>query len=70
MVRNVEKVSDRVSVVRCVDCRYFERDSWAKIAEFPIPIIVAHDICKRWGEGCKTDENGYCFLGKRKVTET
>lgn len=44
----------------CKDCKYFEYDSAAKVDG--IPLIVAHEICKRWGDGCKTKEDGYCFL--------
>lgn len=44
----------------CKDCKYFEYDSVAKVEG--IPLIVAHEICKRWGDGCKTQEDGYCFL--------
>ena len=44
----------------CKDCKYFEYDSVAEVDG--IPLIVAHEICKRWGDGCKTRENGYCFL--------
>ena len=44
----------------CKDCKYFEYDSVAKVDG--IPLIVAHEICSRWGDGCKTKEEGYCFL--------
>lgn len=44
----------------CKDCKYFEYDSVAKVDG--IPLIVAHEICNKWGDGCKTEENGYCFL--------
>lgn len=44
----------------CKDCKYFEYDSVAKVDG--IPLIVAHEICNKWGEGCKTKEDGYCFL--------
>ena len=44
----------------CKDCKYFEYDSVAKVDG--IPLIVAHEICSRWGDGCKTSEDGYCFL--------
>lgn len=60
------KAVDAVEVVRCKDCKHYELDSWANVNG--IPLIVAHHICKRWGEGCKTDENGFCFMGE-KVTE-
>ena len=50
----------------CKDCKYFEYDSLAKVDG--IPLIVAHEICKRWGDGCKSSEDGYCFLFEpRKV---
>lgn len=45
---------------KCKGCKYFEYDSMAKVDG--IPLIVAHEICKRWGDGCKTSEDGYCFL--------
>ena len=44
----------------CKDCKYFEYDSVAKVNG--IPLIVAHEICSKWGDGCKTREDGYCFL--------
>ena len=53
-------------VVRCKDCKYYESDVWEKVNG--IPLIVAHQICKRWGDGCKTDDNGFCFMGE-KVAE-
>lgn len=59
-------IEDCVPVVRCKDCKHYELNSWANVNG--IPLIVAHHICKRWGEGCKTDENGFCFMGE-KVTE-
>lgn len=44
----------------CKDCKYFEYDSVAKIDK--IPLIVAHEICKRWGDG-------YCFLFEPQESE-
>ena len=51
----------------CKDCKYFEFDSVAKVDG--IPLIVAHEICSRWGGGCKTKEDGYCFLFEPKESE-
>ena len=48
-------------VVRCKDCKHFELNHWDGI------IITAHEICSKWGSGCKTDKDGYCFLGERKT---
>lgn len=44
----------------CKECKYFEYDSVAKVDG--VPLIVAHEICSRWGDGCKTREDGYCFM--------
>lgn len=49
---------------RCKDCKYFEYNSVAKVDG--IPLIVAHEICSKWGDGCKTSEDGYCFLFESK----
>lgn len=54
-------VKDAVKVVRCKDCKYFELNHWDGI------IITAHEICSKWGSGCKTDKDGYCFLGERET---
>ena len=51
----------------CKDCKYFECDSVAEVDG--IPLIVAHEICKRWGNGCKTKEDGYCFLFEPQESE-
>ena len=51
----------------CKDCKYFEYDSVAKVDG--IPLIVAHEICSKWGDGCKTKEDGYCFLFEPKESE-
>jgi hypothetical protein len=50
----------------CKDCKHFEYDSVAMVDG--IPLIVAHEICNKWGDGCKTKEDGYCFMfeGKEK----
>lgn len=51
----------------CKNCKFFELNSWAACGG--IPIIVAHEICKAWGEGCKTKEDGYCFLFEPQESE-
>ena len=66
MIGNVIYTSEMVNVTRCRRCKFYEQDSWAKIPGFPEPIIVAHDICKKWSGGCKTNPDGYCFMGVPK----
>lgn len=45
---------------RCKRCKHFERDVIAMVDG--IPLIVGHEMCNKWGNGCKTREDGYCFL--------
>lgn len=52
-----------VEVVRCEGCHFFERDHFENVDG--IPVIVTHNICTRWGNGCVTAEDGYCFMGIR-----
>lgn len=62
-------VTPQQKIGRCKGCKYFEYNS--KIDG--LPLIVAHEICKRWGDGCQTKEDGYCFLyepQERKVQDT
>lgn len=53
-----------VPIIRCKNCKYFELNHLENVSG--IPLIVAHEICTRWGNGCKTDSDGYCFMAERK----
>lgn len=55
---------DAVEVVRCKDCKHFELDKFENVNG--IRLLVAHEICNFWGNGCKTYVNGYCFSGVKK----
>ena len=59
-IEQLPSVTPRSKMGQCKDCKYFEYDSFAKVDG--IPLIVAHEICSKWGDGCKTKEDGYCFL--------
>ena len=59
-INEIPPVNPQPKTGHCKDCKYFEYDSVAKVDG--IPLIVAHEICKRWGDGCKTKEDGYCFM--------
>lgn len=54
-------------IVRCKDCKYFELNHIEHVDG--IPLILAHQICTRWGNGCKTDDEGYCFMGERREVQ-
>ena len=50
-------------IIHCKDCKFFEYDHLYVINDIP---VFGHELCNRWGEGCKTSENGWCFLAERK----
>ena len=50
-------------IVRCRDCKHFRRDVWEDVCS--VPLIVAHEVCVKWGNGCKTSADGYCFMAER-----
>lgn len=59
-IKRMSSVTSQPKIGHCKDCKYFEYDSVAKVDG--VPLIVAHEICSKWGNGCKTSEDGYCFL--------
>lgn len=50
-------------IVRCKDCKYFLYDKIYMVEGLP---LMGNLVCEKWGNGCRTDENGYCFMGERK----
>lgn len=59
--KELRKMNAQISKTgHCKDCKYFEYDSVAKVDG--MPLIVAHEVCTKWGEGCKTEEDGFCFM--------
>ena len=53
-------------IIRCRDCRHFEYDHPYIIQGVP---VLGHEVCNAWGDGCKADENGFCFLAERRTDE-
>ena len=66
-IRHLPPVMSQPKTGHCKDCKYFEYDSVANVDG--IPLIVAHEICSKWGDGCKTKEDGYCFLFEPQESE-
>lgn len=60
-------LEEQEPIGHCKDCKFFEYDSVAKVDG--IPLIVAHEICNKWGDGCKTKEDGHCFLFEPQESE-
>lgn len=54
-------------LVRCKDCKHFEiKDWWGDFNG--VPILASSDCptCNKWGDGCMTKPDGYCFMAERK----
>lgn len=66
-IEKLPPVTPQPKMGRCKDCKYFEYDSLAKVNG--IKLIFAHEICSKWGNGCKTSEDGYCFLFEPQESE-
>lgn len=65
IVEVVEAVpSTEPEIIRCKDCKHFEYDHLYIIQGIP---VLGHEVCNAWGDGCKTDENGYCFMAERRT---
>lgn len=63
-IRTVEELPPvQPEIIRCKDCKYFEYDHPYIIQGIP---VLGHEVCNAWGGGCKTDENGYCFMAERR----
>ena len=58
--------SAQPEIIRCKDCKHFEYDHPYIIQGVP---VLGHEVCGAWGDGCKTNENGYCFLAERRTDE-
>lgn len=63
--KKISELKNGTPLPKCKDCKHFEYDSVAKVGG--IPLIVAHEICTRWGGGCKSKEDGYCYLFEAKA---
>lgn len=62
-----EKIpSAQPEIIRCKDCKHFHYDMPYIIQGIP---VLGHEVCDAWGDGCKTDENGYCFLAERRTDD-
>lgn len=53
-------------IIRCKDCIHFELDKPYIIQGVP---VLGHEVCNAWGDGCKTDQNGFCFMAERRTDE-
>ena len=50
-------------IVRCKECKHFHYDMPYVMQGIP---ILGHEVCDFWGDGCKTNENGFCHMAERE----
>lgn len=62
-ISDIKHAPTVVELVRCKDCKHFELDKPYIIQGIP---VLGHECCNAWGDGCKTDPDGYCFLAERR----
>lgn len=55
-------------LIRCKHCKYYVEDVINEVIP-GVPIITGHTMCTKWGNGCKTDPEGYCFMAEKEETE-
>ena len=60
----IELLEQEPKIGQCKECKYFEYNQILRVKALQIPVIVAHEVCTKWGagDGCQTKEDGYCFL--------
>lgn len=56
---------DTKHLIKCKHCKYYVEDVIDEVVP-GVPIITGHTMCKKWGNGCMTDPNGYCFMAEKE----
>lgn len=59
----VEELAGQLEIIRCKDCRHFYYDKPYVVYGVP---VLGHEVCDFWGDGCKTNENGFCSYAERR----
>lgn len=60
--KDIAYACTEIDLVRCKDCKHFHYDKPYVIQGIP---ILGHEVCDFWGDGCKTNPNGFCSYGER-----
>ena len=59
---------ESTELIKCKHCKYYVEDVVNEVIP-GVPIIMGHTMCTKWGNGCKTDPDGYCFMAEKEGTE-
>lgn len=61
------RISGSRELIKCKNCKHFGiKDHWGNFGG--VPILAASDVptCDKWGNGCMTKPDGYCFMAERR----
>jgi hypothetical protein len=58
-----ENTCPLIDIVTCGECIHFHYDKPYIIQGIP---VLGHEVCDFWGDGCKTNPNGFCSYGERR----
>lgn len=56
---------ESTELIKCKHCKYYVEDVVTEVIP-GVPIIMGHNMCTKWGNGCKTDPEGYCFMAEKE----
>lgn len=59
---------ESTELIKCKHCKYYVEDVVNEVIP-GVPIIMGHNMCTKWGNGCKTDPEGYCFMAEKEGEE-
>jgi hypothetical protein len=59
---------ESTELIKCKHCKYYVEDVVNEVIP-GVPIIMGHNMCTKWGNGCKTDPDGYCFMAEKEGEE-
>ena len=62
----IKALKAQPEIIRCKDCRFFEYDHPYIVQGVP---VLGHLVCAKWGDGCRTAEDGFCFMAERRTDD-
>ena len=54
-------------LIKCRHCKFYVvKEHWWESDGVPILCADCCPTCTKWGDGCMTNPDGYCFLAERR----
>ena len=60
------KMAKIEELVRCKDCIYFHLYKVYYSDDASVPPLIGNHVCDKWGQDCRTDPDGFCYMGERR----